>query len=87
VLAAVAGWRLATTGEVEATALLEWHRWLGTAGAAVTAAAAATTWLERRFGSAAVWTYRLALLGAAGLVGIAAHLGGLLVWGVNYFRL
>jgi uncharacterized membrane protein len=86
-LAAVAGWRLAATGDVEATALLEWHRWLGTAGATVTAAAAATTWLDRRWGSPAVWTYRIALLGAAGLVGIAGHLGGLLVWGVNYFRL
>ena len=30
--------------------------------------------------------YRFALLGAAGLVGAAGHLGGLLVWGVNYFR-
>jgi uncharacterized membrane protein len=86
VLAAVAGWRLAATGDVDATALLEWHRWLGTAGAAVTAAAAATTWLDRRFGSRGVWIYRIALLGAAGLVGIAGHLGGLLVWGVNYFR-
>ena len=86
VLAAVAGWRLAATGEVEATALLEWHRWLGTAGAVVTAAAAATTWLDRRSGLFGVWSYRITLLGATGLVGIAGHLGGLMVWGADFLR-
>jgi uncharacterized membrane protein len=85
-LAAVAGWRLAAAGDVEATALLEWHRWLGTAGAVATVAAAATTWLDPKQRSPAVWIYRITLLGAAGLVAIAGHLGGLLVWGGNYFR-
>ena len=84
-LAAGAGWRLAAAGDIDGTALLEWHRWLGTAGAAVTAAAAerrpvpSTFRIDRR--------YRVALLAAAGLVGVAGHLGGLLVWGVDFFRL
>ena len=31
-LAAVAGWRLALAPDMEASPLLEWHRWLGTMG-------------------------------------------------------
>ncbi len=48
-LATVAGWRLALAPEMEASPLLEWHRWLGTvaAGAAL-AAALATGGVRRR---------------------------------------
>lgn len=84
IIAAIAGWRLALASATEATPLLEWHRWLGTAGAALTATAALVP-ADRRAGVAA-WTYRLALVGAAALVAVAAHLGGLLVWGVNFWR-
>jgi uncharacterized membrane protein len=85
VVAAVAGWWLASGGDIEATTLLEWHRWLGTAGACATLAAAATTWLDDgRW--IVLWTYRMTLFGAGALVALAGHLGGLLVWGVNYFR-
>jgi uncharacterized membrane protein len=34
VLATIAGWRLALAPEMELSALLEWHRWLGTVTAA-----------------------------------------------------
>ena len=84
-VAAVAGWWLASAKEIEASTLLEWHRWLGTAGACATVAAAATTWCDDAR-SLVVWMYRIALFGAGALVGLAGHLGGLLVWGVNYFR-
>ena len=33
------------------------------------------------------WVYRISLLVAAALVGVAAHLGGMLVWGANFVRL
>ena len=79
------GWWLASAKEIEASTLLEWHRWLGTAGACATVAAAAATWCDDGR-SLVVWMYRIALFGAGALVGLAGHLGGLLVWGVNYFR-
>ena len=36
--------------------------------------------------SAQHWIYRLALLGAAALVAVTGHLGGLLVWGADFLR-
>jgi uncharacterized membrane protein len=85
-VAAVAGWRLAMAGSIEVTPLLEWHRWLGTIGAGATVAAAfATSSLGSR-SSLVLWTYRMALLGAAALVATAGHFGGLLVWGADFLR-
>ena len=86
VAAALAGWRLAAAPGIEATTSLEWHRWLGTTaavaliGAGLASAGAAT----RR--PAALWVYRIALFSAAALVAVAAHLGGLLVWGADFLR-
>src|SRR5437764_6152500 len=58
-VAAIAGWRLAVVAGIDATSLLEWHRWLGTIAAAVTLVAAfATAGIERR-SSLALWTYRI----------------------------
>jgi uncharacterized membrane protein len=69
----------------EATAL-EWHRWLGIAGAAVTFAAALGS-VRQAHGSAGTrWMYRLALFGGAALIAFAGHLGGLLVWGADFLR-
>jgi uncharacterized membrane protein len=85
-IAAVAGWRLAMAGSIEVTPLLEWHRWLGTIGAGATLAAAFAT---SRIGNRSflqLWTYRMTLLGAAALVAVAGHLGGLLVWGADFLR-
>ena len=45
----------------------------------------AATWCDDGR-SLVVWMYRIALFGAGALVGLAGHLGGLLVWGVNYLR-
>ena len=85
-IAAIAGWRLAVVMSIDATPLLEWHRWLGTVGAAVTLAAAFATWNVDRRSSHEFWTYRIALVGAAALVATAGHLGGLLVWGADFVR-
>jgi len=85
VAAAGAGWILASSRFVEASPGLEWHRWLGllTALAAVTAALAtgAIDGPSRR-----LWLYRIALFSAAGLVGVAGHLGAVLVWGADFLR-
>ena len=86
VLAAFAGWRLASAGIIEPTPLLEWHRWLGTIGAVTTLAAAfATSNLGRR-STLRLWMYRGGLFGAAAFVAAAGHLGGLLVWGADFLH-
>ena len=82
-VAAAAGWRLASG--VEPTAVLQWHRWLGTIGVAATLSAAAAT-TARADRSTAAWIYRISLASAASLIAIAGHLGGLLVWGADFFR-
>jgi uncharacterized membrane protein len=81
-LAAGAGWWLASMPDIERTSLLEWHRWLGTTGAGVTLVAALATF----GGTNRLWLYRIALLGAGVLVAITGHLGGLLVFGPDFFR-
>ena len=86
IAAAIAGWRLASSPGTEATAALEWHRWLGTiAAVAVFGAALATAAAGSRSPSGR-WVYRTALFWAAGLVAITGHFGGLLVWGADFLR-
>ena len=86
VMATIAGWRLALEPGMETSPLLEWHRWLGSIGAGVTVLAALTT--PRSFGASALdaWIYRITLFAAGALVPLAAHLGGLLVWGADFLR-
>jgi len=83
IVAAAAGWRLASG--IEPTAVLQWHRWLGLIAAAATLSAAAATTV-RADRSSAAWIYRISLVSAASLIAIAGHLGGLLVWGADFFR-
>jgi len=87
VAAVIAGWRLASAPGVDVTPLLEWHRWLGAVAAlSTTAAAAATLGIERR-PPRQLWMYWTALFCAASSVAVTGHLGGLLVWGVDFLRL
>jgi len=83
-LAAVAGWRFALDPGVGTSSVLEWHRWLGTAGACVALIAAFTTGGARD----RAWRpgFRIALFAAGALVAAAGHLGGLLVWGDSFLR-
>lgn len=81
VVAVVAGWQLALAPGMDADPLLVWHRWLGTAGAAFTVVAACATWRAERSGVGRA--YRLALVAAGALIGVAGHLGGLMVWGAD----
>src|SRR5258708_35688550 len=87
IVAAVAGWLLGSSRLGEPSAGLEWHRWFGLSAAMVAIAAALTT------GSVAhhprprqLWVYRGAVFCAAGLVGVAGHLGAVLVWGADFLR-
>jgi uncharacterized membrane protein len=86
VLTAIAGWGLTSAPFVEASRLLEWHRWMGLcATTTAIGAALASGYLDERHPSR-VSIYRIALFGAAALVGAAAHLGGTLVWGAEFLR-
>jgi uncharacterized membrane protein len=85
-LAAAAGWLLALMPGLEASSLLEWHRWLGTISAGITLVAALATFGTSR-SSIELWTYCIALFAAGVLVTVAGHLGGLLVWGADFMRL
>jgi len=85
VAAAGAGWILASSRIVEASPALEWHRWLGGAGAvAAVATALATAEMDRL--PRRPWLYRVALLWAAALVAVAGHFGAQLVWGADFLR-
>jgi uncharacterized membrane protein len=84
VASAGAGWILASSRIVEASPILEWHRWLGGAAAvAAVAAALATAEMDRR---PKPWLYRIVLFWAAALVAVAGHFGALLVWGADFLR-
>ena len=83
-LATIAGWRLALMPEMEVSLLLEWHRWLGIIGAGSLIAAALATGAVRRWSVRAVRIYRIALAASVLLVAVTGHIGGVLVWGVNF---
>jgi uncharacterized membrane protein len=85
-LATVAGWRLALAPEMEASPLLEWHRWLGTVAAGAALAAALATGGVRRRSALGGRIYRIALFTAGALVAVTGHVGGLLVWGSNFLH-
>jgi len=83
-LAAIAGWRMASAPDTTAS-LLEWHRWLGTTGAAATLGAALAT-LKHTRPSLASLAFRGALFLAATLVAATGHVGGLMVWGTDFWN-
>ena len=84
--AAIAGWRLASSPGIDATASLEWHGWLGSIAAVAAVGAALATAGTRSRSALAVWVYRITLLWAAALIAVTGHLGGLLVWGADFVR-
>jgi uncharacterized membrane protein len=85
VVSVLAGWTLAGGEGVDASPLLEWHRWIGTMAAAATlVAAAASAGIDRSMSRHTA--YRLALVAAGALMAVAGHLGGVLVWGADFLR-
>jgi uncharacterized membrane protein len=80
---AIAGWAFTSAPFIEPSRLLEWHRWMGVAGATTALGAAVfSTRLRARSGHS-LFLYQAALFGAAALIGLAGHLGGTLVWGAD----
>src|SRR5216683_4218204 len=63
VASAGAGWLLASSRIVDASAALEWHRWLGLMAALAALVAALTTGVVDRT-SGRLWLYRIALFSA-----------------------
>jgi uncharacterized membrane protein len=86
VVATITGWLLASSPVVDATPTLEWHRWIGMAGALGAVGAALMSSRLHVRSRRSVFTYRVTLFGAALLVAIAGHLGGTLVWGTQFLR-
>ena len=84
--AAVAGWLLARSPQIESTPVLEWHRWLGTLGACLTVAAAVLSYTEAVHSKRVLQLYRVALVGAGIVISVSGHLGASLVWGADFLR-
>jgi uncharacterized membrane protein len=85
IASAGAGWLLASSRIVEASAALEWHRWLGLMAALAAGAAALTTGDVGR-SPRRLRLYRMALFSAAAFVAVAGHFGAVLVWGADFLR-
>jgi uncharacterized membrane protein len=85
-MAAIAGWAFASAPFVEPSSQLEWHRWVGVAGAMVAIGAAVLSTRLRARSGHSLLVYQVALFGAAALIGVAGHLGGTLVWGADFLH-
>jgi uncharacterized membrane protein len=83
---AIAGWALTSAPFVEPSRLLEWHRWVGVAGATAAVAAAVVSTQLRSQSTHWLIFYQAGLFGAAALIGVAGHLGGTLVWGADFLH-
>jgi uncharacterized membrane protein len=86
VIAAIAGWLLPGVLGLDSTALLEWHRWIGTLAASLIVVAALGSAGADHRSPMEFRLYRLTLFSAAALVAVTGHLGGLLVWGPDLLR-
>jgi hypothetical protein len=62
------------------------HRWIGTTAMVATIGAALATADDDDQSLRVRWLFRVALLWAAALVGVAGHLGATLVWGADFLR-
>ena len=86
VVTAITGWLFASSPLVDAATSLEWHRWVGMAGAAGAIGAALLSSRLHIASQRAAFAYRFTLFVTALLVAMAGHLGGTLVWGARFLR-
>ena len=88
VVFAATGWLLAAYEHVRSDerGTLELHRWFGVATAVVACIAwlASHTWRETAT-RAHAWLRRLCVLATVALVTVASHVGGVIVWGKDWF--
>ena len=86
VVTAITGWLFASSPVVDAGTSLDWHRWLGMAGAAGAIGAAVLSSRLHASSRRSTFVYRVTLFATACVVGLTGHLGGTLVWGARFFR-
>jgi uncharacterized membrane protein len=86
VVTAITGWLFASSPVVDAGTSLEWHRWLGMAGAMGAIGAAILSSRLHVSSQRSALVYRVTLFVTAFLVAITGHLGGTLVWGARFFQ-
>ena len=86
VVTAITGWLFASSPLVDASPSLEWHRWVGLAGAAGAIGAALLSCRLHVPSRPSAFVYRFTLFVTALLVAITGHLGGTLVWGASFFQ-
>ena len=82
------GWAMAATMgiEPELKGTLFWHRWLGSGTALWAIFTVLLWWWQRRQSASARRNfYRTALFAGAVLVSVTGHLGGLLVYGLDFY--
>jgi uncharacterized membrane protein len=86
-VAAALGWPHAMLGGFgdNASATLAWHRWLGTATAAVAIVTAGVGERDARRGSRSRF-FRVLVFGLALMVTVTAHLGGMLTHGDDFLK-
>jgi uncharacterized membrane protein len=87
IVTAITGWLLASSPLADPALPVAWHRWVGMAAAVAALGAALVSFRLRAESHRSTVAYRAALFGAALLVAITGHLGGMLVWGAGFFRL
>ena len=94
VVTAALGWAMAVNAVTSEKDLLESHRWTGTiAGILSIPIALLGEWGARKahrenreWHGPSRWLFRLSVFFIAGFVGYAAHMGGLIHWGEDFFR-
>jgi uncharacterized membrane protein len=86
IVTAITGWLFASSPSVDVTPSLEWHRWLGIAGAVGAIGAALVSSRLHVSTRRSAFAYRFLLFVTALLVAITGHLGGTLVWGAGFLR-
>jgi mono/diheme cytochrome c family protein len=92
IVTASLGWAMAA--HHTSSDLLESHRWAGTAAAIISVPVALLgEWGARRavrlgrdWHGPTRWAFRLGVFFIAGFVGFAAHMGGLIRWGEDFFK-
>ena len=86
VVTTLAGWLLARTPSIEPTPLLTWHRWLGTMGATLAVVVALASGIASGASARKIRVFRIVMFATAALVAVTGHLGGLMVWGTDWFH-